>query len=314
MTQEVVLICGCPASGKSTVTEDYKKQGHIHLSRDITGGKVIDLVPQMVAALSDGKNVVLDNTFPTVESRKPFIEQATKRKAVVVCKLMDTSIEDAQINALNRMWDRYGEIFFTQDDLKAVKDDPNMFPVAVLFKYRKEFQKPTTTEGFARIEKHHFERRPYPKDFVNKAIILDFDDTLRKSKGAKVYPVAKDEIEILPNRTAVLKAWKKKGYHLLGASNQSAIAKNEFTHAEAEAMFAHTCKLLGVEIDTLFCPHRIPPMTCYCRKPQSGLFIHHIRNWKLQPSECIFVGDSTTDKTGALRASMQFVDQAEFFK
>ena len=93
MTQEVVLICGCPASGKSTVTEDYKKQGHIHLSRDITGGKVIDLVPQMVAALSDGKNVVLDNTFPTVESRKPFIEQATKRKAVVVCKLMDTSIE-----------------------------------------------------------------------------------------------------------------------------------------------------------------------------------------------------------------------------
>ena len=313
--QEVVLVIGPQASGKSTITESYKQKGYVQVSRDIAGGKIVDLVPMMEAELSKGHSVVLDNTMPLVEVRRPFIEASKTKKVPIICKWMDTSIEDAQINALHRMWARYGKIFFSPEDLKEVKNDPNMFPAAVLFRYRKEFQKPTTAEGFVRVEKHHFERHPYdPQEYPNKALILDFDDTLRVSKGNKNYPVIKEEIALLPGRAEVLKAWKKKGYLLLGASNQSAIAKNEYSYADAEAMFAHTCKLLGVDIEVKFCPHRIPPMTCYCRKPGSGVAVHFIEKHCLQPKDCIFVGDMTSDKTFATRVGFQFVDQSEFFK
>ena len=314
MSREVVLIIGPPASGKTTVTKPLVEQGYVQLSRDIAGGKVTDLVPDMIVALSDGKSVVMDNLFATVASRKPFVDAAVIRKVPIRCVLMDTALEDAQINALNRMWDRHGKIFFTQEDLKAVKNDPNMFPCAVLFKYRKEFEKPTTAEGFTTVEKQKFMRRPLGSEFTNKAVLLDFDDTLRKSTGSKPYPISISEIQALPGRTEILKQWEKKGYVLLGVSNQSAIAKKEFSMEDAHAMFAYTCKLLGVTIDVQFCPHRIPPMTCYCRKPQSGLAVHFIRKYNLDPKQCIMVGDATTDKTFAGRAGFQFVDQAEFFK
>ena len=54
-----VLVMGYPASGKTTVAEDYVNGGHLRLNRDPSGGRVADLVPDMVAALKSGKDVVL---------------------------------------------------------------------------------------------------------------------------------------------------------------------------------------------------------------------------------------------------------------
>ena len=82
-----------------------------------------------------------------------------------------------------------------------------------------------------------------------------------------------------------------------GISNQSGIAKGELTVADAEACFQRTNELLGVEIEFLYCPHRVPPISCYCRKPQVGLAVQLIEKHKLDRSKTIFVGDMTTDKT-----------------
>src|SRR5208282_2745676 len=97
---KVTMVVGYPASGKSTVTKELIKNGAVSLNRDTEGGTIVGLLPKLEAFLKDGKDVVLDNTFPTVEVRKPFIELCKKHNAEVSCSLMGTTIEEAQFNVV----------------------------------------------------------------------------------------------------------------------------------------------------------------------------------------------------------------------
>ena len=136
----VVMIVGYPAAGKSSVAQEYIDKGYTYLNRDKVGGVILDLIPLMEIALQKDEDIILDNTFPTVKSREAFIKFAKKYKATVSCDWLQTSIEDAQFNACMRMMDRHGKIL-SAEEIKAEKS-PNIFPPVVLFKYKKEFQKP----------------------------------------------------------------------------------------------------------------------------------------------------------------------------
>lgn len=309
--QQVIMIVGYPASGKSTIAKAFVNMGFEYLNRDSAGGKVADLVPMLDSLLAQGKRVIIDNTHPTVESRKPFIDVACKHSVQIDCHWLQTSIEDAQFNACMRMMDRHGKILCA-DEMKSIKD-PNIFPPVVLFKYKKQFEKPTLAEGFDFVVEIPFDRI-FPKDWTGKAIIFDYDDTLRTSIGEKKWPIQVKDVELLPNRTEILKAYLVKGYQLFGASNQSGIAKNYPTEDIAVACFDKTNELLGIDIDVSYCPHRVPPISCYCRKPMPGMAVERFFNHKLDPRECIMVGDSTSDKTFAKRSHMKFVHADEFFK
>lgn len=306
------MVVGYPASGKSTVTKDLIKKGAVALNRDTEGGTIASLLPKLEALLKDGKDVVLDNTFPTVEVRKPFIDLAKKYNADVTCSLMSTSIEDAQFNVVQRAIGLIGK-FPTPEAIKAAKHT-NIFPPTVLFKYKKEFQKPTTEEGFSKVELVKFIRKVNP-EYINKALIVDYDGTLRECVGGNdKYPVNKSQVEIKPNRTKVLQSYKDKGYILLGISNQSGVAKGEVADEVVNELFQYTNQQLGIDIEYRYCPHQSAPISCYCRKPMPGIGVEFILKHKLNAKECIFVGDMTTDKTFAQRAGFQYVDQAEFFK
>ncbi len=306
------MVVGYPASGKSTVTKDLIKKGAVALNRDTEGGTIVGLLPKLEALLKEGKDVVLDNTFPTIEVRKPFIDLAKKYNADITCSLMSTSIEDAQFNVVQRAIGLIGK-FPTPEAIKAAKHT-NIFPPTVLFKYKKEFQKPTTEEGFSKVEVVKFVRKVNP-EFTNKALIVDYDGTLRECiNGNDKYPINKDQIEIKPNRTKVLQSYKDKGYILLGCSNQSGIAKGEVADEVVKELFDYTNQQLGIDIEYRYCPHQSAPISCYCRKPMPGIGVEFILKHKLSAKDCIFVGDMTTDKTFAQRAGFQYVDQEEFFK
>jgi len=253
----IVMIMGFPASGKGTVAKKYLDQGYLHLNRDKHGGKVIDLLPKMEAALNNNRDVVLDNTFPTAASRKPFIDLAKKKNVPIKCVFLCTNADQSQINALHRMWKRHGKIFFDNKDLEEVKDDPNMFPPVVLFKYRKELEIPFIAEGFSSLAKVKFERY-YSKNYKNSAVIFDYDDTLRTVKnGNYKFPTQQSEVSLLPNRKEVVQKLKGKGKLLLGVSNQSAIGKGIITEYDARICFECTNKMLGVGIEYVYCPHNI---------------------------------------------------------
>jgi HAD superfamily hydrolase (TIGR01662 family) len=315
VAQEVVLIGGFPASGKSTYTRSFVERGYERLNRDEMGGSMEKLLGPLEELLDAGKAVVLDNLYATKESRSPFVKLARRRDIPIRFLLMETGLEDAQFNASLRMMEKAGRLLHPDDHKKAeYKKDPGLFPVFVIYKYKKDFEKPTTGEGFAAVETVPF-TRTYPADWTNKAIVLDIDGTVRTTTGSEKYPTKPSEVKAFKERAAKLKKLQKEGYLLVGASNQSGIAKGKLTKEAAEACFAETQKQLGVKFETiLYCPHSVPPIACYCRKPNPGLGVELMWRYKLDPRQCICVGDMGTDRSFAERCGFTFVDQEEFFK
>lgn len=314
--QQVVMLCGVPASGKSSVARQYVDAGYVRLNRDSIGGKVEQLIPLMIDALDRGEpGVILDNTHISVKAREKFVA-ALKGRCPIHAIWFDVTTADCQFNACKRMMEREGRLLSPQE--MENHESPNIFPPHVIFRFAKQFEKPTTAEGFTTVQSHRHTNwtegnRTYPRSYMGKAVILDYDGTLRTSTGPFEWPTKISEIKVLPNRTHILEAWQNAGYRLLGVSNQSPITKGQFTEAEAREMFDHTNELLGLDIEVVFCPHRPAPISCYCRKPGPGFGVYFIEKYKLDPGRCVFVGDSTSDKTFADRCGFRFQSPESFF-
>lgn len=308
---DVIMLMGIQASGKTSVSQEFIEKGYIHLNRDKIGGSLERLVPMLAEGLAKGNKILLDNTFGTSKSRAPFIQICKDQNIPIRCLHMNTSIEDAQFNAAKRIIEKTGKLL-SPEEMKNHKD-PNIFPVAVLFAYQKSFEEPTVSEGFSSVEKVKFVRRNN-SEYCNKALILDYDGTLRKTKSGQDYPIESNDIEALPGRKEILQKYKDAGYRLLGVSNQSGIGKGKLSNGAAKACFDKTNELVGHEIEYVYCPHGSFPIACYCRKPLTGWAVHFIMKYKLDASQCIMVGDMTSDKTFAKRAGFKYVDQAVFFK
>lgn len=72
-SQEVVIMVGYPASGKSTFRKQYfEPHGYVAVNRD-TLGTVSKCKKFMYQALEEGKSVVVDNTNPSPAAREEFI-------------------------------------------------------------------------------------------------------------------------------------------------------------------------------------------------------------------------------------------------
>ena len=323
MTSDLIILMGFNSAGKSTLVAEYEARGYMRLNRDLCGGSLDDLVAaaerviddEWLTPLNDGNplpGIVFDNTYPSKESRKAVIDLGQKHRVPVQCVHLTTSMEDAQLNACLRMVKKTGKIL-VPDDFKKSKD-PNLLPPAAIYHYRKIFEKPTTTEGFASVTEVPFVRK-WSKEYCNKAIIVDYDGTLRLSKGDHKFPIKKSDIKILPKRAEILAEFKKRGYLILGASNQSGVAKKQLTHEECHQRFVDTNEMLGNPVDDfMFCPHSVPPIVCFCRKPSPGIGAYFIEKYKLNPASCVMVGDMGSDKTFASRCGFQYKDAEEFFK
>ena len=323
---EITVVLGYPASGKSTVVKEFVDKGFHRVNRDEIGGSLDDLIPHVASGIDAGKNVVLDNTYSTRASRKSLLDFAKSKNIPVNCVWLQTSFEDSQLNACLRMMERVGKIMMPED-FKGNKD-PNLFPPAVLFKYKKEITAkeeingkkvkinvPSVEEGFAKVEKRKFNRIWSP-EYVNSAAIYDADGTLRESTGKEPWPLVPDDVVLIDGAKEHVHREAKANDFVFGISNQSTHEKKEYkTPLDViDSCFDRTNDLLDYEIPWFYCPHYRFPVQCYCRKPQCGLGAYLIYKFKLDPSKCTYYGDNTTDKTFAKRCGFNFVHVSEMYK
>jgi HAD superfamily hydrolase (TIGR01662 family) len=329
----LILLVGFQGSTKSTyaAAATFTKDANaVILSRDAAGGKAVDLLPAVKKHLAAGQTVIIDNTNLTKDARKPFIDVAKELNKYVKVVHFDSPIEDCQIRILHRMYKTHGEIFMTgkvvgssrNSNNKDATKDPHVFPIAALFAARKNFEMPAKTEGIDSIETIKVPKATFKKEdgYVNKALFLDIDGTLRETEDlTNKYPTKPSECKLITDRETMrnkLDKYIADGYDLIGVSNQSGIAKGVLTEKEASACFDKTLELLGYtddQITILFCPHRSVPISCYCRKPQSGLGMWAIENYMLNPEECIMVGDRGTDKSFAERLGFKFIEASKMW-
>lgn len=311
---EVVIIMGIQGAGKSSLVERYEEKGYRRLNRDLLGGQLEDLIPMLAERLNgDNPRVVMDNTYPTRLSRYPVIRTAHANKVPVRCIHMATPVREAMINVVNRVLDRHGQLLGPDEMKELSKTDPNLPPPAALSAYAASFEPPDLDEGFSVIDPVVFERRPGPA-YTNKGLLLDVDGTLRITKSGEFYPRHPDDIELMPNRRAVLQGWIDKGYQLFFVSNQSGVSSKQLSLANAEACFARTAELLNLPIEEIiFCPHKAFPVGCFCRKPFPGMGVHLMRKHELALEHLIMVGDMESDEGFAESIGAKFEHAKEFF-
>jgi HAD superfamily hydrolase (TIGR01662 family) len=321
MPSEIVLVAAPPGGGKTTFIEALVRDGYVRANRDEVGGTLKTDGGAVYDVVRDGyargeRRFVMDNVYATIDSRAPAISLGKALGLPVRCLWLDTTAEQAQFLAALRQVRRYGKLFSVAD-YKAHRDDPNMFPPAAQFAYWKRVEPATVAEGFVAVE-HAPIKIELGAAYVNKAVIFDYDGTLRETKSGRIYPTDPGDIQILPGRREKLAALKAQGYLLLGASNQSGISKKPgdpkyVSDADARRCFEATNRMLGQEIDFLYAPDAAGAPQTYWRKPLTGMAVLHIERHKLDPASCFYVGDLTTDQTFARRAGFRFVWAHEFF-
>jgi len=313
-TPEVVLLMGIQGAGKSEWVKAYEEAGYARLNRDINGGKLNDLIPELKELLAQGhQRIVLYNTYPTRISREPVITAAHAHAIPVRCRYLATSQADARINVVSRVLERYGRLLGPDDMKELAKTDPNLPPPAAMQRWLNSFEPPALDEGFSAVDEIPFQRRAQP-DWTNKGLLLDVDGTIRKTHSGEIYPRTADDVRLLPGRREVLQKWIDAGYSLFFVSNQSGIASKKLSREDAEAAFARTIELLDLPVtEVCFCPHRAFPVVCYCRKPMPGMGVDLMRRYKLSPEDLVMVGDMGSDAAFAAGLSVKYFEAEEFF-
>jgi HAD superfamily hydrolase (TIGR01662 family) len=313
MKNAIILIMGFSGLEKDLYLQTLRNKKFKIFALDQYNYEKKDILKEWNSLVKTTETIrfAVHNSFPTIKTRKPFVNWAQSQKIAIHCRWLKGNISDAQFYIAYRMKKRYNELLNEQ----AIRenDDRDIFPQQVLYRYRKLLEPPTSFQGFDSIKKVPLKRDRNPNKYKNKAVVFDYDETLRSTKSGSKYPLSPEDIEILPHRRSRIREYKKKGYKLLGVSNQSGIGKGDLSEEEAIACFEKTNQLLGFEIDYRFCPHHNFPPTCYCRKPIPGLGVDLIIDYELDPSKTIMVGDMKSDQTFAERCGFQFISSEKFF-
>ena len=288
-THEVILVMGLPAAGKSTLTQTFVADGYHRLNRDEAGGTLRALSADLQEALSAGHpRIVLDNTYVTRKSRAEVIRAAAQHGVPVRCVWLTTSLDEAQVNAVTRLIERYGKLPDEQELAALRKTDVNAFPPTVLFRYQRELEPPEESEGFSRVDRVAFERRANPAH-VNGAVIAWIDDPAK-----------------LETTMPHLKAGATSGSRLLVLSWQPSIADGVRSRADVEAAFSAAAARAGLSIEFDCCPHGAGPPRCWCRKPLPGLGVAAIHRHRLDPARCLYIGDGSMDPGFARKLGFAF--------
>ncbi len=132
---------------------------------------------------------------------------------------------------------------------------------------------------------------------VKKALFLDRDGVINKEKN---YLYKIEDFEFIDGVFESCKFFQDRGYEIIIITNQAGIARGYYTEEDFHRLnnwMLDEFKKRGINISKVyFCPHH-PDFTgeCECRKPNPGMILQAQKEFGLDLSSSILVGDKESD-------------------
>ena len=144
---------------------------------------------------------------------------------------------------------------------------------------------------------------------IRPAIFLDRDGVInQRIQGG--YVTERRQFKFLPGIKETLASLSELRIPIIVISNQAAIGKGMLDAsvlAEMTRRFVSLLATAGARIDAVYyCPHT-PEAECPCRKPRPALLKQAARDWRLDLTLSILVGDSVSDLEAARAVGCQAV-------
>ena len=148
-----------------------------------------------------------------------------------------------------------------------------------------------------------------PPAASGRAIFLDRDGVInRRIVGG--YVSRWSEFEFLPGAIEGIVRLSASETPIIVVSNQAGVGKGLIAVsdlADITRRFIAAVEQHGGRIDAVYyCPHT-PADECECRKPKPGLLLQAQRDWALELSSSVLLGDSDSDGAAARAAGCRFV-------
>lgn len=141
-----------------------------------------------------------------------------------------------------------------------------------------------------------------------KYIFLDRDGTINKRPPRSEYVCKPESFVWLDGAMEAIKKLNDAGYFIIMISNQAGIARNVMTVDDFEAVQAkmkNDLQQIGAHIDAVYyCPHGGDD-NCDCRKPKPGMLYQAQRDFGINLTDCMMIGDDERDIMAAHNADMR---------
>lgn len=160
-------------------------------------------------------------------------------------------------------------------------------------------------EDFARAQ------AAIPEALRRRALFLDRDGVINIDHG---YVGSRDRFDWVDGAREAIASATKAGWHVFIVTNQSGVARGRYDEAavhDLHAWIGDEVRAIGGTVDGVrYCPfHPQGDLLRYralsdWRKPAPGMLLDLIREWELDPSRCLMIGDQETDIAAANAASV----------
>lgn len=175
-----------------------------------------------------------------------------------------------------------------------------------------------TPERFYETEKDMESGKIHARNLKNKqqAVFLDRDGTINKYVGFLTKP---EQFELIDGVAEAIKRINQSGYLAIVVTNQPVIARGECTWEELQQIHDKMETELGKEgafIDGIYiCPHHPDKgfegerpeykFDCDCRKPKPELLLQAAKDFNIDLSQSIMIGDSERDVEAGKNAKLK---------
>lgn len=141
---------------------------------------------------------------------------------------------------------------------------------------------------------------------MNKALFLDRDGVINIEKE---YLYKIEEFEFIDGVFSRCQHFQENGYLLIVITNQAGIARGKYTEKDFSLLnqwMLQQFNYAGILISKVYhCPHH-PEFTgaCECRKPKPGMLYQAQKEFNLDLSQCVLVGDKEGDIQAGINAGI----------